>query len=704
MKQLSVNQIWQLNESTEYRILYFLKKSEEIIWIDINNAKSLPESIDMDEFDHFYKSGCLIDKSTVENFGNPELLRPASREKWANYCKIIDMVSGEEPEIYLKTFFNAKCKEIAQKLGMDIMKPRRVILKYWKGGKNKLALIPKLSNSGAKGKERKPSLLKRGRPNLYTKTQINVDTKLKRALEAGYNKFYLKTAQASLTTAYENFISTSYYDKVKSDLISDIPSITQFRYWGEKKYGADERKRLKVGVKNFNKDFRIITDSSNVNVTGPGSLYQIDSTPADVELVSSIDRSICIGSPTLYFVADVFSRMIVGVLVTLDEPSYYTASRAIYNTIIDKNQFFEQEGLAKVSELNISHDDWPCNFIPDAIVADRAELLGHQSNNIINDLGITIENTAAYRADLKGIVENHFNTLHKRIRGLKANIGMKSTNHKERGVRDARLDAVLTLKEYYCLILSEVINYNNSKPLKNYPLTAHMIQDIPSATPIKLWKWGIENASGQLRSNNISNLKQRLLPREKGKFNKEGLRFKNLFYNFSDSSSIREQQILLQSKSKIVDVLYDPFDLRLVHIYYDSEILECTLSSRNPLALTLNIWELHAHELNTKRSLYEDQDKHLQKTGDSMKFMTGIIEGAQKEKRKKTSSSIKAQEIRGNRKKEKAQIIQSKSFDEPVDPSSKKGKIVPLVPKEPLQSGKKTKNDFYKRLMRGDNE
>lgn len=55
----------------------------------------------------------------------------------------------------------------------------------------------------------------------------------------------------------------------------------------------------------------------NTQVLGPGSRYEIDATIADIYLVSDSDRACIVGRPTIYFVVDVFSRMVVGFILVL---------------------------------------------------------------------------------------------------------------------------------------------------------------------------------------------------------------------------------------------------------------------------------------------------------------------------------------------------------------------------------------------------
>ena len=72
---------------------------------------------------------------------------------------------------------------------------------------------------------------------------------------------------------------------------------------------------------------------------GPGSLYQIDATKDDIYLVSRTDRNRIIGRPVVYLVQDVFSRLIAGIAVTLEGPSWLGAMLALENTASDKTPF-----------------------------------------------------------------------------------------------------------------------------------------------------------------------------------------------------------------------------------------------------------------------------------------------------------------------------------------------------------------------------
>ena len=126
--------------------------------------------------------------------------------------------------------------------------------------------------------------------------------------------------------------------------------------------------------------------SSRQEADGPGAVYQIDATVADIYLVSHTDPYAVVGRPELYFVTDVFSRMIVGFYACLSSASWDNARSALLNAFTDKVDFCRTYGI------HICSEDWPCVGLPRALVVDNGELISKASNAIISELGITIKN------------------------------------------------------------------------------------------------------------------------------------------------------------------------------------------------------------------------------------------------------------------------------------------------------------------------
>jgi transposase InsO family protein len=72
---------------------------------------------------------------------------------------------------------------------------------------------------------------------------------------------------------------------------------------------------------------------------GPGSRYEIDATIADIYLVSNSNPESIVGRPTIYFVIDVFSRLVAGFYIGFESPSYLAAIQALNIAMTDKVKF-----------------------------------------------------------------------------------------------------------------------------------------------------------------------------------------------------------------------------------------------------------------------------------------------------------------------------------------------------------------------------
>ncbi|HWQ42136.1 MAG TPA: Mu transposase C-terminal domain-containing protein, partial [Desulfosporosinus sp.] len=311
------------------------------------------------------------------------------------------------------------------------------------------------------------------------------------------------------------------------------------------------------GEKEFELKHRPILGSSTIEAPGPGFRFQIDATIADIYIVSEIDRSQVIGRPTVYIIIDVFSRMITGVYVGLESPSWNGAMMALDSMVADKTE------LCKKYNINIEPEDWPCSYVPEAIIADRGEMEGYGVTNLINNLSVTIENTSPYRGDYKGIVERFFRTINERIESFLPGAIMK--DYRKRGDPDYRLEAKLTLKEITEIVLRSVL-LHNIREIEKYPLTPEMIRDEVPPTPLDLWNWGIENKKGTLRKIDRNRFRMNILPRGKATISRGAVVFRNLHYG---ASELLDENFYKRLKVKSVDIVYDTRNME--HIYWLKE-------------------------------------------------------------------------------------------------------------------------------------
>ncbi len=338
---------------------------------------------------------------------------------------------------------------------------------------------------------------------------------------------------------------------------SKTPTYGQFYYWFKKLENPKKDILFRESSKEFELKHRAILSNSTIETNGPGTRFQIDATIADIYLVSSLNRNRIIGRSIVYAIIDVFSRLITGIYVGLEGPSWIGAMMALDNMITDKVEF------CRKYNIEITEEQWPSKHLPEIIIADRGEFEGYSVENLINNLNVKIENTSPYRGDLKGIVERNFRTINTRIKHKTP--GAIQKEFRERGDRDYRLDATLTLDEFTAIIIKMVL-YHNNKLIDKYPMEKEMIEDEIVPIPIKLWRWGIENKKGRLRVVDQERFRLNILPKEKANVSRAGIRFKNMYYG---SKKAIEEQWFIKSKVRSIGIVYDPRNMNQIYISYE---------------------------------------------------------------------------------------------------------------------------------------
>ncbi len=283
---------------------------------------------------------------------------------------------------------------------------------------------------------------------------------------------------------------------------------------------------------------------------GPGAKYQIDATVGDIYLVSSINREWIIGRPVIYVIIDVFSRMVAGIYVGLEGPSWIGAMMALANAASDKVEFCRDYGI------NITEEDWPCSGIPESILADRGEMEGKNIDTLINTLHVKIENTPPYRADWKGIVEQYFRTLNIKVKPLAP--GYIDTDFRERGGQDYRLDAKMDISEFTEMVIRCVLYHNNHNWMDSYSRDEELAAGNVDPIPIQIWNWGIIHRSGSLRSTPDEIVKLSLMPAASATVTEKGIKFKTRYYKSDRAISEHWFEKARSRGSWKIDISYDP--------------------------------------------------------------------------------------------------------------------------------------------------
>jgi len=476
--------------------------------------------------------------------------RECRDRRWGVISKIVE----REPEIYEKNWRLQLIRETSEEEGETFKNIYKLLDCYWRSGKSKNGLLPLYSNCGAKRK--KELKMQTGRKTLTYSDYSNFGQSIQ--------KYYLTRQKRSLKSTYEKLLQDFYTTKTDDGQLklleaSEIPTFRQFQYWYSKNADIVNEKKKREGERGFELNSRAVLGKSDYGLMGPGAQFQVDATVGDIYLVSQFDRSNIIGRPVIYFIVDAFSRMIVGMSVGLEGPSWNALAAAITNMASDKIEFCKRYGI------EITENEWPCRHVPASLLGDRGELISKNADTLVNMFGIRIVNAPPYRADLKGIVEQHFRTLNTNAVALLP--GSVKPDFSKRGGHDYRLDATFDIRQLTYVIIKSVLHHNKFHYMETFDKNEAMKAADVEAVPIKLWEWGIENCSGALRPFPEGTVKFAVLPTANATVTERGIRFQGLHYACDRAKSEMWFEKARANKTWRVTVSYDPREMTNIYIW-----------------------------------------------------------------------------------------------------------------------------------------
>ncbi|QBJ66103.1 transposase [Bacillus anthracis] len=685
------NQVYQYTDKEEKNRIRIITIDNPIVYfVELYGDTSMPKKSILSDIETEVQSGILIPipdpfaKSYVDKDLTEKQIQKRD-EDWKIVSEGWDTVKD--------TLLNKKerdriFEQIAQQNRIAKIKVKRIFTRFWQRGLNKNSLLPDYMHSGGKGKERQLSTdAKVGRPRKYTSTKqgINITEDVKTQFDHVVKNYYRKKEQLSLTDTYEHllrkFYSDNYYEgtelKYKIWDESRIPTYHQFYYWFKKLEDPKLDFQLRHSQKEFELKHRPILSTSALETDGPGTRFQIDATIADVYLISSFDRNLIIGRPVVYGVIDVYSRLLTGIYVGLEGPSWVGAMMTLDNMVTNKVEFCKQYNI------EIDESKWPANHLPEIIIADRGEFEGYSVESLINNFNIKIENTSPYRGDLKGIIERQFRTINGKIKRKAP--GAIQKEYRERGDRDYRLDASLNLEEFTKIIIHLVLHHNQ-KIIDKYPLEKEMITDQLTATPINLWNWGISNKKGRLQTvSNQNILRLNLLPKGKARITRAGIKFKGLAYG---SEKALNEQWYLKMKNQSIEVVFDPRSMGQIYIpYADGRSFDtCYLLDTSTQYKGDSLEEIEFYQQLLQETKAREANKQTENTINTDVAIESIIKQAVKQKKEAdiqlTSKAEKLKDVRANRQAEKLMNREEEKFVLAEKTKSEPAQVVEFQNKE----------------------
>lgn len=215
--------------------------------------------------------------------------------------------------------------------------------------------------------------------------------------------------------------------------------------WIEERERISRRRGRRAAIMQFEPNEGTVPDAD-----WPLAVVQIDHTKVNVIVVHEVSRQ-PIGRAWITLVIDVYSRMILGMYLTLDAPSAMSAGMAVAHAILPKERWLEELGLHDV--------EWLCWGVMGAIHMDNAkEFRGDMLKVACNEYGIDLLLRPVKTPHYGGHIERLMGTVSKELTKLP---GATFSNPKERGEYDSEGRAVMTLKELEQWLVLFVAKYHH---------------------------------------------------------------------------------------------------------------------------------------------------------------------------------------------------------------------------------------------------
>ncbi len=197
---------------------------------------------------------------------------------------------------------------------------------------------------------------------------------------------------------------------------------------------------------------------------------QMDHTVIDLIIVDEINRQ-PIGRPYITVAIDVYSRCLIGVLITLEAPSAVSVGLCLAHAVCDKRPWLER------LDVNV---DWPMTGKPQLIYVDNgADFKSEALRRGCEQHGISLDYRPPGKTHYGGIIERVIGTLMQKIHELP---GTTFSNPSQKGDYNSEKKAALTLNELERWLALAISHYHGS------------IHHTLNQTPASRWSEGISQS------------------------------------------------------------------------------------------------------------------------------------------------------------------------------------------------------------------
>lgn len=608
------NIILDKTKGTKYRVIAIM--DEYTIICDMNISKFILINISTNIIIDMLKLGEL---ETIEDCSIVfDVNSLSDNNKKRFYIK--KEIMNEVVRVYGPTFKKLCGKEPKPELRSILKKHNfsnatfwRMCTVYFQSGMKDYSLLDSKAFGINKGKsyvyKAKPGM----KPEYYANTGVILTPEIIKYFDEALNE-YKSGRQKTIESAY-NKMNNLHFTRIElvngvTSLVllpeSQRPTKRQFYYYVKKHLSEQEKDLIKTSAAEQRNNKRLLLSDSLNGVNGPGDMVEIDACEADVSLVSVNDSNVTVGRPIVYFMIDVYTRMILAISVAFDNNSVLGVTNLFLNLADDKKEYCNRYGMG-------FDDDrlWRSNIIPRRLRVDRgSEFKSKEFDRICNELGVEKQIVTGASGSLKGIVEQSFHQMHSN----------QNMHLEDRGLIEKRYDsqhhkeATLNIHEYTKMIINFVLTHNQ-RYLKDYPLTRDMIDNKIDAIPSILWEYGVKKYGSPRPIPSIEQYLFNLMTPIKARISRRGISYKNLWYFPNGDSYVKRQMFDAGNKKLPFEARMDMRDVGNIYYIRDNKLVKAPLNelitgNAEYKGLTMKEYEDYykAHKsMNAKGSVHNEE-------------------------------------------------------------------------------------------------
>ena len=297
-------------------------------------------------------------------------------------------------------------------------------------------------------------------------------------------------------------------------------------------------------------------------VLAPLDQVQIDHTVIDLIIVDERDRQ-PIGRPYLTVAIDVYSRCILGMVVTLEAPSAVSVGLCLAHVVCDKRSWLERLSV----EVG-----WSMSGKPKQLYVDNAtEFKSEALRRGCEQHGIQLSYRPLGQPHYGGIVERVIGTAMQRVHELP---GTTFSNPAQRGKYDSERMATLTLRELERWLTLAVASYHGT------------VHDSLHQTPAARWADGVASGAPMIVTNSTSFLVD-FLPVMRRTITRTGFVIDHIHY-FAD---VLKPWIARRDKLQRFLIRRDPRDISRVWVLEPTEQYYVEIPYRTLSHPAVTLWE-----------------------------------------------------------------------------------------------------------------